>query len=261
MPSTRTSSRSTARRAGDHPVVTAGARLGYAANGVLHLLIGWLALQLAWGGSSGEADQGGALRMLAGTPVGGALLWVVAAGFALLALWQLLEAAVEPELGDRLKHLGKAVLYAALTATAVTVVQGASSSGSGSSAGVTARVMEQPWGPALMVVAGLGVLVVAGYHVVKGWTSGFLSDLEGHPGTWAERLGRIGYIAKGVALAVVGVLLALVPRAGSEEAPGLDGALRTVVELPFGPYLLTLVALGLAAYGLYSFARARYAEV
>lgn len=259
-PSARTHARGTAGRAGDHPVVEKGARLGYAANGVLHLLIAWLALQLAWGGGGGgEADQTGALRVLGESPLGAALLWVVAVGFALLGLWQLAEAATVRDAKDTVKHVGKAVLYGVLAATAVTVARGGSGGDGGS--GATAWVMEQPWGAAALVVAGLGVLVVAGYHVVKGWTSGFLADLEGHPGRWAERLGRVGYVAKGAALAVVGVLLGTVPWTGDEAAPGLDGALRTVLEAPFGPVLLTVVALGLAAYGLYSFARARYAKV
>jgi hypothetical protein len=100
------------------------------------------------------------------------------------------------------------------------------------------------------------------YHVVKGWTKRFLRDLEDHPGTWATRAGQIGYIAKGVALVLVGLLFVVAGlRKQPAEATGLDGALRTLRDQPFGTGLLVIVSLGLAAYGLYSFARARHAKV
>lgn len=72
---------------GDSSVVEKGARLGYAASGVMHLLIAWLALQLATGRSSGSADQGGAMSTLASTGPGKVALWVAVVGFALLAVW------------------------------------------------------------------------------------------------------------------------------------------------------------------------------
>lgn len=87
-------------------------------------------------------------------------------------------------------------------------------------------------------------------------------DLKEHPGILATRAGEVGYIAKGIALAVVGVLfLTAAAQNSARKATGLDGALRTLREQPFGPWLLSAVALGIATYGVYSFARARYARV
>ena len=86
---------STAREGNDHPVIERGARLGFALAGLLHLLIGWIALQIAWGGDGGEdADQSGALTMLAETPAGPVLLWVAVVGFVLLELLHLTETVV-----------------------------------------------------------------------------------------------------------------------------------------------------------------------
>lgn len=253
--------RGTAAHAGDSPLLTTGARLGYAASGVLHLLIAWLALQVAWGQSGQSADQTGAMQQLAGHPLGSVLLWALAVGFALLAAWQVTEAVVRRDTGTRLKSAGKAVVYAALAWTAVSVVSGASS-GSGQTESTTATLMAEPYGRALVALLGVGVLAVAAYHVVKGWRAKFLQDLREHPGTWLVRAGRIGYIAKGVALAVVGGLfIAAAATADPERASGLDGALRSLQQLPFGKALLTAVALGLAAYGVYSFGRARHARV
>lgn len=252
--------RGTAAEAGDHPIIEKGARLGYAASGVLHLLIAWLGLNLAWGSGGGSVDQQGALAQLAGTPFGSVLLWVLAAGFALLAVWQVSEAVVRGDTGTRVKSAGKAVLYAVLAWTAVSVARG--SGGGGGTESATATLMAQPFGRALVAIVGLGIIGVGVYHVVKGWRKKFLEDLTQHPGTWGERAGRVGYIAKGAALGLVGGLFVVAGvKSQPEEAQGLDGALRSLLELPLGKLLLTLVALGFAAYGVYSFFRARYARV
>lgn len=243
-------------------MIETGARVGYAANGVLHLLIAWIALQIAWGGSASDADQSGALGALATTPLGSVLLWVVAIGFGLLGVWQVTEAVVRHDTAERVKAISKAVVYLVLGWTAVTFIQGSASSGSDQASGVTAELMRQPFGRALVGAVGVAVIGVGVYHVVKGWRKKFLEDLDEHPGTVVVRLGRFGYIAKGVALGIVGGLFAAAAATGDpERAKGLDGALRTLLELPLGKALLTVVALGLAAYGLYSFGRARYARV
>ena len=246
--------------AGDHPIIEKGARAGYAASALLHLVLAWIILQIALGQSSQEADQSGALSTLSSNPLGGVLLWTIVAAFALLALWQISEAIVRGETKDRLKAAGKAVTYLVLGWTAIGVVTGSGSSGD--EGGMTATLMAQPFGRFLVAAVGLGVLVVAGYHVYKGWTKKFLEDLREHPGKWIVYAGRIGYVLKGVALATIGVLLLVAAAtADPERAEGLDGALRSLQALPYGPVLLTVVGLGFAAYGVYSFGRAKYARV
>ena len=254
--------RAAAAAAGDNPVVETGARLGYAASGLLHLLIAWVVLQLAWSSTAVEADQSGALRNLASTGAGSLPLLIAVVGFGLLGLWQLIEALVRRDTGTRAKSAGKGVVYLALAWTTVTVARGTGSSGSRQTADATATLMDKPFGRVLIGAAGVAVIVVGGYHVVKGWTASFLADLGAPPGPWTVRAGRFGYIAKGLALVLVGALLvgAAVTRR-PEQARGLDGALRTLLEAPFGAALLTVVALGFAAYGAYSVARARHARV
>ncbi len=252
-----------AHQAGNHRVVENGARLGYAMSGVLHLLMGWIALQIAWGGK-GTADQSGALATVAKTPGGGIVLWLAVAGFALLSLWQLTEAIIGAgdETSDRIKAAAKCVMYAALAWTSLTFARGGSSSSKKQTTDFTADLMSATGGRLLVGLLGLGVVGVGGYHVYKGWAKKFLEDLQEHPGSWAVHAGRSGYIAKGVALTVLGGLFLTAAMKGSaKEATGLDGALRTLREGPFGTWLLTIVALGIAAYGIYSFARARYARV
>ena len=258
--------RSMAQEAGDHPALENAARLGYAVNGVLHLLIGWLGLQLAWGlgGGGGSADQSGALRSLAETSVGRVVLWVGVVGFLGLGIWQASEAVIgRGKTSDRVKAVAKALLYLFLAFSSFSYAKGTGGeSSSKQSVDATASLMKQPAGRALVVAVGLVVVGVGVYHVVKGWKRTFLRDLVGHPGDLAVKAGRLGYIAKGVALAVVGALFVLAGvRGAANEATGLDGALRTLLGVPYGKVLLTLVALGFAAFAVYSFARARYARV
>lgn len=256
-----------ASRAGNHPVVEYGARVGYAASGVIHFIIGWIAVKIAWGigGGSADADKSGALSTVAGSGAGPLLLWIAVIGFLMLAIAMLLAAIVGTqgaETADRAKSAAKAVMYAFFAWSAFTVTRGAGSSDEKQTEGFAADLMAATGGRVLVGLVGLVVLGVAGYHVYKGWTKKFLEDLREHPGDWAVTAGRVGYIAKGAALVVVGFFfVAAAWQADPDKAAGLDGALKTLNDQPFGPFLLTLVAVGIAAYGVYSFARARYARL
>lgn len=256
------------RRVGDHPALEALARIGFVVSGIVHVVIGYTAGRLAWGGGGGQADQSGALASLASNPGGVVLMWVIVIGLLALVLWEL-TLVVAPTVGDRgtkdrVTAGGKAVMYAALAYTALqfAIGSGSSSSSEESSQDFTSTLMQQPAGRWLVGAVGVGVLVVGGYHVYKGVSRGFLDSLEEDPGRAATVLGIIGYPAKGIVLALVGVffLVAAVQKQ-SEEASGLDGALKSLRDQPFGPYLLTLVALGLAAFGVYCFARARHQKM
>ena len=106
--------------------------------------------------------------------------------------------------------------------------QGAGSSAEQQTEDFTAGLMGSPGGRLLVGLVGLVVLGIAGYHVYKGWTKKFLEDLREHPGDWAVTAGRIGYIAKGVALVIVGFFFLVAAwQADPDKAQGLDGALKT----------------------------------
>jgi hypothetical protein len=258
-----------ARRAHNSRAVQVLARGGYVASGVLHLLIAGVAVQLALGQSSGQADQSGAFRALAQVPGGQVALWAVAVGFAALALWQLGTAVLgvpnaENQLGARAKSVAKAVLYAVLAGSSLQYALG-SGGGGKSEESLTATVLGMPGGPLLVGAAGLTIVAVGVYHVVKGARKKFLRDLTGtgggSVGPVVVRLGQAGYIAKGIALGVVGgLIVAAAVTTDAEQAGGLDEALRTMRDQPYGPALLLVVGVGIAAFGLYSFARARFAR-
>lgn len=254
-----------AREAGNSQVVEWGARLGYAVLGLIHLLIAWIALKVAWGigGGSRKADTSGALQTLASSGTGVAVLWMCVVGFLLLAVWQLFQGALgHSETSDRLKGVAKGATYLFFAWSTVKVGRGASSSAEKQTDDLTAGLMGSPGGRLLVAVVGIVVLGIAGYLVYKGATTTFLQDLREHPGRWAVLAGRIGYIAKGLALVIVGFFFLVAAwQADPDKAKGLDGALKTLKDQPFGPFLLTLAAAGFAAYGVYSFARSRYGRV
>ena len=259
---------SVANQVEDQPALQIGARVGYAVSGVLHLLIGWIALQVAWFASAKSADQSGALQTISGSPLGRFTLWVAVLGFLALGLWQLADALAlrtggeASRWGAKAKGISKAVLYFVLAWTSLSFANGQPSSSKTQSADFTATLLQHSGGRLLVGVIGLAVIGVGGYHVVKGWTRKFLQDLTKNPGTLATRAGVVGYIAKGIALAVVGALFVTAAvQNSSTNATGLDGALRSMREQAVGSWLLTGVALGIASYGLYSFARAGHARV
>lgn len=245
------------------------ARVGFAVNGLLHILVGGIALGVAFG-SGGAADQGGALSQLASSPGGVFLLWVVAIGLFALGLFQVLETIlVQGSDKDawiaRGKEGGKAIAYLAIGFTAFTVARGGSSNSAGQTQSFTAQLLATPGGVFLVVILGLGVLGIGVYFIVKGVKKKFLQDINLPAGTTARAvttLAQVGYIAKGVAIVVVGILFCVAAiTSNPSEATGLDGALKALVALPLGMVILTVVALGLIAYGIYCFARAKYARL
>lgn len=259
-----------ARGARNLPGVRIAARAGFAVNGLLHAIIGAIAIGIAVGGG-GEADQSGALGQIAGSPGGGILLWIVTVGLAALGLW-LIAGAFLNQNSDPKKRVsrivvecGKGIAYLALASAALTFALGGSSDSSSQTTSLSAQLLAAPGGVVLLVLLGLGVCAVGVYFVVKGIRKRFLEDITvpgGSRGKAIERLGVAGYAAKGIALFVVGVLFVVAAfTVDPERATGLDGALTALAGLPFGKVILTLVGLGLIAYGVYGFARAKLARL
>ncbi|WP_120337758.1 DUF1206 domain-containing protein [Cryobacterium soli] len=260
-----------AQSAGNNPHLKTLAKVGYAVNGLLHGLIGAIAISLAIGAGGESADQSGALGQLAQSPGGIFVIWTIVVGLAALGLWQVLQAFLvqggDPKKvwANRLKEIGKGVAYLFVAGTALTVALTGSADSSGSTSSASASVLALPGGPVLLMIAGLAVLAIGGYFVYKGVAQKFTEDLavpSGTLGTVTVGLGVAGYIAKGIAVGVVGILVMVAGfTVDPSESTGLDGALRSLVELPFGVAILVLVGLGLIAYGVYCFFRARFARL
>lgn len=261
------------RRADDSDVLDHAVRVGLVAYGTVHLLIAWLAGQLALGDSAGSASGSGALSELAQKPFGLILLWIVGLGFYALVLWQLIEALLGHRDEDgakrffkRAKSVGKAIIYGVLGTSALKIAIGSGGSGGDDTDTLTSRLMALPFGPWLVAGVGAAVLAVAVAHVYKAFTDDFRDDMKvkgqiGNSGKLYRALGKAGYASKGVALGVVGGLFLYAAWTHDpEESGGLDQALKTVLEQPFGTPLLLLIAAGLACFGLFCFAWARHLD-
>jgi hypothetical protein len=263
----------TARRASDSPAARALARAGLAARGVLYILIGLVAILVALGQSSQEADQKGALQLLAGQPYGLAALWLLGIGFAGYALWRLSEAAfgVTGEgngAGARVKSLVRALIYAFFAYLTFQIIAG---TGGGSQTkkqqDLTATVMHHPGGQWLVGLAGLAIVIAGLVLVVEGLRRKFLkylqlSQMSPRTRRIVEWLGTIGTAARGAVFALAGVLVidAAVTYQPA-KAGGIDKALLTLRNQPFGEFLLILAALGLIIFGVYGLCEARWRKV
>lgn len=250
------------------------ARVGLVAYGVVHLVIAWLALQLAFGDRQGSPSSSGAISELAQQPFGKALVWAVAVGMFLLVVWQGIEAAAghrdqdgNKRTGKRLLSAGKVVVYGAIGISAVKVAVGSGSSGKSSEKqtdSMTKTIMDLPAGQLLVGAVGVGILAIGVAFAVRAWTEKFAKHLtaegrSGDAGTAYLWLGKTGYAAKGVALGVVGSLFCYAALTHDpDESGGLDQALQEVLDKPFGPVLLGVIAVGIGCYGLFCLARARY---
>jgi hypothetical protein len=258
--------------------VEAMARAGLAARGLTYLIIALIAAQIALGGSAQSADQHGAIEDVASRPFGRLLLIALALGFAAYALWRWSVAAVgSPGAGaespvkrwvQRLGALAMGFVYAGLCISTILVVAGRStSSNTQQQQSATARLLGLPLGRAVVIAIGVGVVIGGIVVIWRALTRKFekhlsLEKMGPRMRRWATGLGIAGNGAGGIVLGLVGVFLIQAADADNAHASkGLDQTLRTVAHAPFGQALLLVVAVGLAAYGLYSFVEMRFRRV
>jgi hypothetical protein len=264
-----------ARRAGNSKYVDWLARAGFCARGVMYVIIGILAIQIAFGNGGHKADQSGAARVVASTPFGAFLLWLLVIGFAGMALWRLSEAlyggpgADGRKAGNRAIAGFKAVLYAfiAYGIAKYALGLGAPKSSNKQSVDLTATAMREPGGRILVGIVGVVLIGVGAWLAWRAFERKFLAELrtgEMSPQTRkvVTFLGRFGGIARGIVFAAAGVFLLIAAfTANAHKAKGIDATLRAFTKTPAGPWLLVLVAIGLVLFGCYSWAESRWRKV
>jgi hypothetical protein len=251
------------------------ARLGYAARGVVNLIIGLLAFLAALGQGGQTTGSKGALLSLLSHPLGSAFLGIVALGLFGFALWRACQSVLDADhRGHGAKALvargGQAIsaaIYTSLGIYAATLCAGFAAGGTDDSRAAqdwSRWLMAHPFGEVLVALAGL---VVAGMGVTMlgwAWKGSFAKHLD-CPGTasnWVMPLGRTGFTARGLVFLVIGIFLVLAAwHSNPHEVRGLSGALRALQGQPFGQILYGLVALGLVAFGIFEFAEARYRRI
>jgi len=254
------------------------ARLGYIVNGIVYIIIGGLAAQLAFGHGGAATDQKGALKTIYAEPFGRVILAIVAVGLVGYALWSFAQAIFDTERKGKdakgiIARVGYAITgisYALLAFGAFQMVIGTSSGGNSSSTTTqswTDQLLQEPFGVVLVIIIGVGVIGLACFFFYKAYSVNFrshfnLAGLDPRLSKAAMTSGRLGYGALGVDFLIVGIFLIVAAlNHDPHSAKGLDTALQTLLHQPFGPVLLTIVALGFIAYGVYSFVEARYRRI
>lgn len=250
-------------------------RVGHVAKGASYGLIAVLALQVAFGERRQPRDREGVLREVAGGSFGTTVLALLAVGFFAYAFWQFVRTVLDRDdagsgpkgLAERARHGAVGVIYTVSGIAAVSLAVGSHSGAKGNENAETARVLDWPLGRWIVAIVGLGLLAYGLHNLYTATTEKFRKDLrEGEMGhalrSWAVRLGVIGHAARGVVFAMVGFFLAMAAiEYDPDEAVGIDGALAKLAAESYGTWLLTAVALGLLAYGLFCLVQARYRDV
>jgi Domain of Unknown Function (DUF1206) len=258
------------------------ARAGLVAKGVSYGLVGVLAVALALGAGGKATSRQGALEKLASHSLGKVVLALLALGFAAYALWRFVQAVAEHEdasdgetkgaakkWGKRAGYVGRGLIYAGLTASAVKILlgSGGGQSQTGKAHKTTAMVLSWPAGTWLVGIAGAIVVGVGLWNLYRGvsrkfedrWRTGEMGE---QARKWGGRAGLVGHVARAVVFSLIGIFLVKAAlQYDPKEAVGLDGALRKLAHAGYGPYLLGVTAAGLVAYGLYCFVDARYRDV
>ena len=260
------------RRAANSRYVEWLARAGLTARGLISALIGVLALEIAFGNSGHKADQSGAVRVVASTPIGTLLLWLLVGGFIGMALWRLSEAlygAPGPDgrkVGARLIAGFKAVLYGfiAFGIMKYALGLGAPKSSDQQTVDLTSTAMREPGGRIILGIVGVVLIGAGAFLAWRAFVRKFVEEIKtGEMSRPTRRavvaLGWVGGIARGVVFSAAGLFLLIAAvTARAHRAKGIDATLRAFSKTPAGPWLLVVVALGLVIFGLYSLAEARW---
>jgi hypothetical protein len=260
----------------ERPWLARLARVGMLAPGLLYIVVGWLAIMLALGHSTGNPSRKGALHEVASHTWGTIALGLLAAGFVAYALWRFAVAALGEKIESRedltvwkrLWYVARGLLYVGAAWTTIQVMENSTgASDTATQRDKTAEVLSWPAGRWLVAAVGVGVIAYGGGSIYRGLTRKFADDLKlGQIGstakTWFCRAGTFGWCARGVVLGLIGgFLVKAAVQFQSKESKGIDATLSTVAQQPYGRFLLGIVALGLISFGLFYFVRARYREV
>jgi len=241
----------------------------------MYLLIGVLAVQIAFGSGGKQADTSGALRAVAGHPGGIVVLWLLTVGYAGLTVWQFAEVVygkAGPGGRKALKRLGslaRALMYALICGSVVSFIlgTGGKTSGNTQSKDATATLMAHSGGRWLVALIGVGLGLAGVALAVYGVRGKFakhlhMAQMSRTTAKAVKTLGVVGYVARGVVFSVAGAFLTDAAVSFSpQKAQGIDGSLLKLATTPLGPGLLVTVALGLVTFGVYSCCEARWREV
>jgi len=255
------------------------ARFGYAAKGVVYILVGGLAVGAAIGAGGQTSGKRGAVQELLQQPFGQVMLGIVAVGLLGYVCWRFYDAIVDPEdhgsdtqgIFQRIGLAISGLTYLAFSIYCLYTVMGESSSGGSGGSGssrqsLAAEAMSQPFGQWIVGIIGAIVIGKGLYQFYKGLAEKF-NDKVNDQGVdrdikkTYDIAGKVGYIARGVVLSLIGFF---VVKAAVEAQPGNvkgTGGIFDFLQTTGGPWLMGLIALGLVGYGIFMIVKAKYRRI
>jgi hypothetical protein len=248
-------------------------RYGYMAQGTVYFLIGILALLAALGLGGKMTGTSGMLETVAGKPFGEVLLWLIGIGLIGYVIWEIIKVIKDPEnkgtdakgLLTRAGYAVSAIIYGAIGFKAISIAMHASSGGGGGSEKtISAKLLAQPFGQWIIGLVGIIIIGYGVYELYNGYSERFMnrfrvSEMDLHERKIAGKSGKMGMIARGAVLAMIGYFfIQTAITANPEQSKGIDGALAELASKPYGQWLLGIAAAGLMLYGIYGVIRGRY---
>lgn len=266
--------RQRAEQVAAHPWFKRLARFGYAAKGVVYLVAGVLSARAAFGLGGATTDSRGALLTILSEPFGKLMLALIGVGLIGFVALRLVQAFMDPEnkghdpkgIAIRIGYLISAAVYGTLALSALRLAVGVGNANNGQQ-GFIVRLFTMPLGRWLVGLAGLIVIVGGLYQIYKAYSSDFSEhmrwdEMSATERTWVPRLGRLGLAARGIVQGLIGLFLVQAALTfDPSKVQGTRGALESLARPPFGVWTVGVVALGLAAYGVYMLAAARYSRI
>jgi Domain of Unknown Function (DUF1206) len=247
------------------------ARFGYAAKGFVYGLVGFLAVLAAVNAGGKTTDTNGALTTIATQPFGAFLLSLIAIGLVGYVIWCLVQALQNPEnkkLHSRIGSLISGAVYASLAFNAAALAIGSNTGTQGNTQrDWTALVLQQPFGQWLIGIVGALIIGVGFYQFYDAYRTKFrqqlnLGELDRQQQNRIVAISRFGITARGIVFTIIGFFVIQAARQSNpNQVRGLDGALQSLAQQPFGKIVLGIVALGLVAYGVYLLVQAKYRRI
>jgi hypothetical protein len=249
------------------------ARAGYASKGVVYLLLGLLAFMAALevGRAAADASRGSVFRMIRDAPAGGVLMLLLALGMVCYVLWRMVQAFLpayghEDKKGKRVLYFLSGLAYAGVALAAIKMALWQQDSGGNSQQTLAATLLARKGGQWLTGIAALILLGTGIYQLYYGWSEKYRQhvgegQIKSAHASLLLRSGKIGYIARGIVWMIIAYFLFRAALSANASKAGDTGeAFRFLEGSPFGSFLLAAVGLGLVAYGIFNFLRARYEQ-
>ncbi|MCA0972019.1 DUF1206 domain-containing protein [Halobacillus litoralis] len=252
------------------PWIRRTGRFGYMSKGIVYGLVGLLTLMAALGVGGKTTGTSGLFQSMARMPFGEVLLWIISVGIFGYILWSFIKAINNPHNVGTISRIAYAIAGIIYTGLAINAIQIASHAGSGggdTNKTISAMLLAQPFGRYLVGILGIIVIGYGLKELYEGFTEKFmskfhLSDMDPHEKKVARNSGKVGLMARGVVLGIIGYFFVQTAlTADPSQAKGLDAALLKIAQQPFGQWLLAMVALGFILYGIYQIARGRYQKM